>query len=502
MAKTSIWSCSLKKNIRSFFKHFTAFNTHQINLLRKTGQLDLALMQAQTLYQNHGQFVTLAWVYYDLWKAALEKADWAAIEDIRKKVFLMHITDEALLKTQFYWLVVKTGYKALKAGVSEGYVQTQLEGLTTQKPIFEPVLSLALLQLAAKTRVNWNGYLNFNQWAQIELITEPQMLERLIIPIAKTLLQMPMQQNETALYQYFFDWIKKTSLSQKDLFYVNYYFVKLLLRAQLLEEAKTHTLTLIKVKPREFWVWQLLANCLVESPDLRYAAYCKALSCGGKAAMLIGLRQEFAGFLIELHKWNQAKHEMACIEQVRLQNNWNIPDIMHIWSKYPDIQRASAEQTDYTTQSIAIDYLLWDKAHTLSIVITQINAEDQTAYYWTEKQNGGKVNLKKIKTIKLELGATYDAMYKKHAMGYDQIVELRKSDEVATWCKSFEGGLRVLPSGIGFCGEIFVNKSNIEKIEAKSNDLVRGFACLTHDPKKQKMGWRAIKIGKDMEYED
>lgn len=465
-------------------------------MLRKTGQLDQALAQAQTLHQNYGQFITLAWVYYDLWKAALEKADWATIENIREKVFLMNISEDLLLKTQIYWLIVKTGFKAIKVGVPLGYVQTQLQGLITQQPMFEPQLSLALLQLSAKVRVNWDNYLYFNKWAQIELVNEPAMLERLIIPIAKTLLQMPPQLEKASLYQHFFEWIKKTSLSQKELFYVNYYCVKLLLHSHQTQEAKTQIMALLKVKPREFWVWQLLADCLIESPDLRYSAYCKALSCGGKAEMLIGLRQEFAGHLIRLQKWNQAKYEMACIEQVRIQNNWMIPEIMHTWSKLPEIQKASAEQTNYATQSLAIDHLLWDNTQTLRVVITEINAKNQTAYYWTEKQGGGKLDLKKSKVTDIALGATYEAIYKKHPMGYDQILQLRKTAEAASWCKHFEGTMQVLPSGIGFCGEVFVNKSNIEKSEAKNGDWMGGFAYLAEDQKKKKMGWKAVKIKK------
>ncbi len=47
-----------------------------------------------------------------------------------------------------------------------------------------------------------------------------------------------------------------------------------------------------------------------------------------------------------------------------------------------------------------------------------------------------------------------------------------------------------------FFGRGICKKSKIEKNEAKNGDWVGCFTYLTEDPKKQKMGWKAVKIKK------
>lgn len=399
-----------------------------------------------------------------------------------------------MLKTQVYWLVIKTVAKGIKANISNSYIQNLLQELINFTSPDDLQLSVAFLQFSAKVRTDWNSYLKFNIWANITKVSDVTMLERLLIPIAKTLLDISKHQSFDNVENIFFEWIKEVSEKHQELFYVKYYYVKLLLQLANFEEAKILALNLVKTKPKEFWVWHLLALCFQNSPTLQFSAYAKALSCGGQEEMLIGLRLELAEKLINRGNWANAKYEIEKIKIIRIQNGWSIPEKIKNWEIKQEFQSAISSQMDYAIMSMEIEDFLWADNPSFLVVLTEINQKTKTAFYWSEDQGGGKIDLKKLLAPELKLGLSYKAFYKKHALGYNMILKLENSNQDVEWCSGFEGHINVLSSGIGFVDQIFISNKLIENNKLNNKMPVIGFAAKIFDNKKQKMGWKAIKI--------
>ena len=441
------------------------------------------------------QYQGLAWVYFDLWKNALEKQDWEMILDIKESLFALPFHQDLMLQTQVYWLVVKTVSQAIKHQQPLYFGQKLLTDLLYLPNTNDLRLSLAFLMIAAKVRADWTAYLSFNLWANIGSVVEPSELERLAIPIAKTML------NELKAYEYsyifytFFDWIEGISIQYPDLIYVRYYVVQLLILTNDLEQAQVLVKDLVKAKKNDFWVWQLMASCYKNNDEIRHSALCKALSLGGKEQMLIGLRQEFAEKLIAVNNWEAAKFEIEKIVGIRTKEGWKIPAKIKEWIDQSEYKDTKGLATNYMLYTYNAEELLWETASSMLIVVTKIDEPTKMMYYITENDGGGKISLLKTQTPNIEIGNVYKAYTRKHATkDYNQVIRLKDTDEKVGWFKKITGVIRINSSGIGFVGNAYVAANLVAASRLRTDMLVDGFAFKCHDHKKNQDGWKVISI--------
>lgn len=480
---------------------YTTFNTtttQQVHALRKSGNYIDALTIALENYQIEPstQYQTLAWVYFDLWKNALEKQDWMMIADIKESLFDLPFYQDAMLQTQVYWLVVKTISQAIKHQQPLYFGQKMLADLLHLPNTNDLTLSLAFLSIATKIRVDWQAYLAFNLWANIALIEQPADLERLAIPIAKTMLDEQKEHEFRYIFYTFFDWIESISVRYPDLVYVRYYLVQLLIHTNDLEQAQILVNDLVKAKKNDFWVWQLMAECYKHEAEIRHSALCKALALGGKEQMLVSLRQAFAEKLIADNNWVAAKYEIEKIIDIRTKEGWKIPFKIQDWMSRPEYQNSVAMATNYIAYTNIAEELIWETTPTIMLVITKIDIPTQMAYYMTEN-GGGKIYLPKTAVPKIEIGNTYKAYLRKHpTRDYNQVVRLTDTDEKATWCRKFTGAIRINASGIGFVSNAYVAPNLVATSKLRTDMITDGFAIKCHDHKKNQEGWKVIYINK------
>lgn len=223
----------------------------------------------------------LAWVYYDLWKNALDTNNWEEICEIQESLFQINFQQDAMLHTQVYWLVVKTVSKAIKQQIHLVFSQRMFENLLYFPNPNDMTLSLAFLNLAIKLKADWRNYLLFNLWANIHWVEEPADLERLVISIAKAILCEQKEYDFSYVFYSFFEWIEAILLKYPELIYVRYYLVQLFIQTNELEQAQFYVKALVLAKKNDFWVWQLMANCYKTQPEIRLSMLCKAVVLGG-----------------------------------------------------------------------------------------------------------------------------------------------------------------------------------------------------------------------------
>jgi len=499
-------NCLLKANILLYFDKnlnqdttFYTTTTQQIHALRKSGNYIDALTIALEDYQAEPttQYQGLAWVYFDLWKNALEKQDWMMISDIKESLFGLPFYQDSMLQTQVYWLVVKTVSQAIKHQQPLYFGQKLLSYMLYLPNTNDSTLSSAFLTIAAKVRVDWQAYLAFNLWANISNVGEPTELERLAIPIAKTMLEEQKTYEFSYVFYTFFDWIENISVRYPDLVYVRYYVVQLLIKTNDLEQAQVLVKDLVKAKKNDFWVWQLMATCYKDKAEISHSALCKALALGGKEQMLVGVRQDFAEKLIAENNWSAAKYEIEKIVEVRTKEGWKIPAKIQEWMAKSEYKDTIGFATNYIEYTYIAEELLWETAPSMLIVLTKIDEPTQMAYYITENDGGGKIALSKTQTPRIEIGNVYKAYTRKHpTRDYNQVVRLTDTDEKVSWFKKFIGSIRINASGIGFVGNAYVAANLVAASKLRTDMLANGFAIKCHNHKKNQEGWKVISINK------
>lgn len=443
------------------------------------------------------QYQALAWVYFDLWKNALEKKDWETILNIKESLFALPFYQDSILQTQVYWLVIKTVSQSIKHQQSLYFGQKMLTELLHLPNTDDLTLSLAFLTIAAKVRVDWSAYLTFNLWANIGSIIEPAELERLAIPIAKTMLEERKVYEFSYVFYVFFDWIESISVRYPELVYVRYYVVQLLIHAGDLEQAQLLVKDLVKAKKNDFWVWKLMAACYKDKAEINHSALCKALSLGGKEQMLVGLRQEFAEQLIAEDNWRAAKYEIEKIVGIRTKEGWKIPSKVQEWMCKSEYKNVIGLATNYIAYIHTAEELLWKTAPSMLIVVIKIDVPTQMAFYMTENDGGGKICLLKTQAPAIEIGKVYKAYTRKHpTRDYNQVMRLSDTDEKVAWFKKFTGVIRINTSGIGFVDNAYVTNNLVAASRLRTDMLTNGCAIKSYDHKKNKVGWKVISINK------
>ncbi len=415
--------------------------------------------------------------------------------DVKESLFALPFYQDSMLQTQVYWLVVKTVSQAVKHQQALCYGQRLLADLLHLPNTNDLTLSLAFLAIAAKVRADWKAYLAFNLWANIVNVVEPIDLERLAIPIAKTLLEEQKEYEFSYVFYVFFDWLESISERYPDLVYVRYYVVQLLIHTNDLEQAQVLVKDLVKAKKNDFWVWQLMASCYKDNAEIRHSALCKALALGGKEQMIVALRQEFAEKLIAESNWNAAKHEIEKIVDVRTKEGWRIPVKVQQWMGRSEYMNTTARAINYIQYTNIAEELLWETALSMLIVLTKIDTATQMAYYITENDGGGKISLQKIEAPRIEVGRLYKAYIRKHpSKAYNLVVRLKDTDEKVAWFKKFRGVIRINASGIGFVDNVYISANLVALSKLRTLMLANGFAIKCYDQKKKQEGWKAINI--------
>lgn len=458
-----------------------------------------ALSLAIELYQiaPAANYQGLAWVYYDLWKNALDANNWAEISEIEESLFGINFQQDDMLHTQVYWLVVKTVSKAIKEQKTLGFSQRMFDNLLYFPNPNDKVLSLAFLNLAIKLKADWRNYLSFNLWANIHWVEEPAELEKLIVSIAKVMLSEQKVYDFSYLFYTFFEWIEAILLKHPELIYVRYYLVQLYIQTNELKQAQLYVKELVLAKKNDFWVWQLMANCYAEQPEIRFSMLCKAVILCGQEKMLLGVRQNIAELLIKQKQWDAAKYEIKKNISVRQAEGWKVSQEIRIWETMPEIVEAGCKPTYYQGHVQLAEDLLWESSATMDIVITKVDDDNKMANYISENNGGGKISMRSLQIEHLNVGDILQAYTRMHpTKNYLQVIRVKKVGSQTDWVKKFSGVIRINASGIGFIEDVFISHSMVADGKLTTSALVDGMAIKSFDHKKNKEGWKAIFVNK------
>jgi hypothetical protein len=156
-----------------------------------------------------------------------------------------------------------------------------------------------------------------------------------------------------------------------------YYYGKLLIENGDFARARQFVVSIVKSKPNEFWVWDVMASTFEhEQGDERLWCLCRALTCRAREDFLVRVRQRLAALLVQKQLFDAARTEIVAIVNVRESKNWKIPPEVQSWMQASWYREAAAGNDNaelYQSAAACADALLYDASDWTPAVVTGSN---------------------------------------------------------------------------------------------------------------------------------
>jgi hypothetical protein len=444
---------------------------------------------------------------------ALIKADQFA-EALELQLKQETLTSQSIAWTIYYLLKQQT--KLPNPDLS--LISRALDALISKtQPVYELVDKMILIQLIRIPQSVWNNrqlsnYLEhlglFNSLesddfepANLNGKTIPSLAERLFISYSKALIREKAPKDKIAD---FITGIVESKLEQfPHMIYVPYFKAKLLLQTGNPEEGMIAFLPFARKKQREFWVWQVLAECHEENPEIFLACLCKALTCKTKPEFLSGIKDRIIPALIQLEEFDWAKTELDSLLALRQKNNWGIRSAHREWVNQSWYQLAISISLSekYSTLISQAERLLQNQLkpnQSILVVITQINPTKNVFSFATNDLKYGFTSYPEQSPI---LGEVYE-LNGHFSDAYFHLSSMTQSNtrrnELTQVRKEVFGKLTI-PKGkdFGFVDGVFLSPAQIKDSRLKHGEMIKGVAIYAPIKRDGPMKWKLTDQMKD-----
>ena len=496
-------------------------SSNQIKELRKAGRLQEAYTMALDEY-NKAPFDiykkrALGWVYYDYDKKAVEENNLNAfLTNVQNLKNLQFPPNEVDIFNNLLWQYIKM-FSALRKQGNVNYQQANLL-FDSLKGIYFTLPSeafSALIEQLHKTYKNSYQYIEvivgcLNFLRPEDFLSKDYngrkimpLAEQIYIAYSKKIMQGDTVPNEFGFVEYKVnkEHIRSflPTLTQWIEAHPNYIFLpyfKTKMELELLsnkEEVLDTFLPFAKKKQDDFWVWQLMSEIMTDK-ELSFACLCKALTLRTQEGFLGKIRVLLAKELIERKLFNEARTEIEFVLKEKQESNHKVPI---------EIQKRQQESWYTQAQPLKNNYVLYNQYKSQAealfyqdtpeemVLITSVNEEKKIANFIKDISKRGffkydKIlkTLKKGEVLKVRLEA-FDEFKK----AYKLLSAQKGNEDDCEAVKNVEGQLKIIPSGAGFVGDVFVHKKLIEKNQWENNQTIKAKAILSFDKNKDKWGW-------------
>lgn len=494
-------------------------NNQLVKELRKEGKLDealiLALEELKTNPENIWSKRSISWVYYEFLKGASERNDYLSFIDYLNKVIDLELNDEKMLMDNLIWPINKMFYQLSSQSPIDYNKSEELLQKIKQLNLEKPSTNFSILIKALhKTFKDSPLYISLIDWIGFENLMDQDFLEEeynnrknmataelVYINYAKHLeqgiaLDAFGQQREYDLVK-----IKKfiPKLEQLIFNYPNYTFppyfkAKLLLRLGDGDIMKSF-LPFAKQKRNDYWVWQLISEIHKKDIDIVFSSLAKALSLKTPDNFLVKIRQNFVQILIQKQMFNEAKFEIINIVNTKERDGHKIPNQVIEWQNSEWFRNSVAPKNNYSLYNnlkIKAEELLFQDIPKEKAVIDYINTDKNMISFLINKNKKGFFKYENVK--KFSIGDIIDIQFNGDPKEeFYKVYAVNKSQNLThDFLKIINGKIRIIPSGIGFVEDVFVDKSIIETRDIIEGQLIRGKAILSFNKKKNEWGWKLI----------
>ena len=494
-------------------------SSKEVTQLRKEGKLDEAFMLALENYNKEPDNIwnkrALSWVYYDSCKkTAAENNVNEFLKNIQKIKDLQLPSKDKMIFDTLIWEYKKL-LESTKIGDKINFQKANslyqsLKGMHFTLPSKEFSILITALHKVYKDSHQYVEIINkcIKYLRPEDFLPEVYnnrklmpLAERIYYAYSKKILQgeaipnqygiieyRPNKENIKAFLPALNHWIEK----HPDYTFLPYYKAKLEITLGDADSFSTF-LPFAKKKKNDFWVWQLMSEIVTEK-ELVFACLCKALSLKTPEGFLSKIRIEFTKKLIEKKLYNEARTEVESVFKEKLENNHKIPNEILKWQReqwYIEAQPLKNNFTLYNQYKGKAEVILYNEIPEDTIVITFVNQEKKIANFVKNQKKTGFFKYEKflknpkigdVLKVRLEV---FDL--KKNA--YKLLTAEKGNEADCKAIKTVEGQLKIIPSGIGFVNDIFVDKEAIEKNQWTNNQVVKFKSILSFNKKKGTWCW-------------
>ena len=494
-------------------------SSKEVTQLRKEGKLDEAFMLALEDYNKEPDNIwnkrALSWVYYDFCKkTAAENNINEFLKNIQKIKDLQLPSEDKMIFDTLIWEYKKL-LESTKIGDKINFQKANslyqsLKGMHFTLPSKEFSILITALHKVYKDSHQYVEIINkcIKYLRPEDFLPEVYnnrklmpLAERIYYAYSKKILQGEAIPNQYGIIEYrpnkenikvflpaLNHWIEK----HPDYTFLPYYKAKLEIALGDTDTFSTF-LPFAKKKKNDFWVWQLISEIVTEK-ELVFACLCKALSLKTPEGFLSKIRIEFTKKLIEKKLYNEARTEVESVFKEKLENNHKIPNEILKWQReqwYIEAQPLKNNFALYNQYKGKAEVILYNEIPEDTIVITFVNQEKKIANFVKNQKKTGFFKYEKflknpkigdILKVRLEVFDLEKNAYK--------LLTAEKGNEAdCKAIKTVEGQLKIIPSGIGFVNDVFVDKEAIEKNQWTNNQMVKFKSILSFNKKKGTWCW-------------
>ncbi|WP_332018721.1 DUF7017 domain-containing protein [Kaistella sp.] len=494
----------------------------QVKELRKNGQLQEALTMALQDFEKDPENLwnkrALSWVYYDLLKKHAEEHNYASFIETLEKVKEMAMpADEKMFFENLAW-PLSTMFRFLAKENTKDYGKiNSLYRLTKEFPIPRPAKPFSVLYAAIH-----KAYKDFVQYTEViddmgieNLLSEDfeeeeyngkknmSLAEQVYIAYAKHLAEgKPIdpygnREIDVQKIKEFLPLLDELIDKYPDYLYPPYFKAKLLLKLGA-EDIMSSFLPFARKKKGEYWVWQLLAEIYKDKPEIVFASYCKALSLRSKDDFLVKIRQSLAGLLIQQKMYSEAKTEVERILAVKTAMQTRIPNEVQMWIAsdwYKTTEKRNDNFSLYNHYAPQAEELLFADIPEETVVVEFVNRDRKILNFVKDQDKKGFFKYDRLLRDP-QIGDVLKVRFRENpSEGRYMVYTVKKGNpEECNALTIVNGDLRIIPAGIGFIDDVFVDKSVIAKFNLTNAQQINGKAILSFNKTKNQWGWKLISI--------
>jgi tetratricopeptide (TPR) repeat protein len=326
------------------------------------------------------------------------------------------------------------------------------------------------------------------------------LAEQAYINYSKQLLKLQSSTGEVRIQRIneFIPKLDKVIKDHPELEYPLYFKAKLFLLIGKTTEVRDFILPFVKRKQGEFWVWDLLADTFSDDEPGKMACLCKALSCDGQEKMKINVHQKLANLLRLKGLDIEADVEESVVRAIKggiKPGGIPISDIsQYISSNKDNLKKSKAFCEKYIKEA---EEILFSNIPKELAVVEFVNKGSKILNFVISKTRAGYFKYDRFlndveigdKLVVRLNGAGTDSRY--------NVITLEKTDQEASdeILRSFKGIIKINENmPFGHVEDIFIEPRLVKDHQLLNGIEISGVALISYNKKKEKWGWKAIKV--------
>ena len=283
-----------------------------------------------------------------------------------------------------------------------------------------------------------------------------------------------------------------------ELEYPLYFKAKLFLLIGKKTEVRDFILPFVKRKQGEFWVWDLLSDTFSDDEPGKMACLCIALSCDGQEKMKINVHQKLAN-LLRLKGFNsEAKFEESIIMAIK--GKIDIGGfIVSENSNYTSVNRdvLNKNKALYKKYLKEAEEILFSSLPKELAVVEFVNKSNKILNSIINKTRAGYFKYDRFLN---DVGIGDKLIVRLNGAGTDSrynVITLEKTDQEVSdeTLRNFKGIIKINENmPFGHVEDIFIEPRLIKDHQLSNGMEISGVALISYNKKKEKWGWKVIKV--------